>query len=462
MRQILILLLMCNLYLVADCFTNIPDTDEICIAKNNGWVNGKSNEADFGANEFLNRAGSAKILFKFYGKLDEEPKTCFNDVLKSDWFSSYVCPLSKTPIINVENKDEFNPADKVTFAEASKMALTSLGYVKMGIPWYKPYTDVIITLDSGYFGKFSHSKAITRREFIHMLMVLNFAKENPFFLTKKIMKKGHPSNDIGEAINKFSCINSYSRVKDRKFCTQRFEKQELAMVYTNDNEIDFVVPYVPLFNEFFTSRSTRQSSIIPSKPNDSLYTQEKLFQKESCNNLNGDNAEGCHILSVGMIDHFYKNEKIGGSEVSSYNKWLKDNGQSVGCGLILNQGKKYMKISGTPSKIINQSFTINGNHITSMQTVLNNIDKVQFYIKTRRPILLQYQYVGTISSNTHAIVIVGKDSLGNYIVQDPYFNRLDNGRITMFLTLEEAIANQTRERGTTNIIFTKVVFYHND
>ena len=467
MKQVFILLLIANVYLIAGCFTDVPnDNDEICSAVKQKWIKGYE-DGSFKPNNKINRAESAKLLFKFYEKLQESQSTCFSDVRANDWFSGFVCPLTiKTPIINGRNDGKFHPADNVTFAEASKMALTSLGYVKMGIPWYKPYTDVIITLDSKYFGNFSHDRAITRREFIHILMVLNFAKENPFFLTKKIMKKVKPFNDIGEAIDiKPICVTSSStlgkRVKERKFCFQRFKKQELAIVYNDDNRIDFVVPYVPLFNEFFTSRSTKQSSIIPSKANDSLYTQEKLFQKESCNNLNGDNAEGCHILSVGMIDHFYKNERVGGSEISDYNKWLKDNGQSVGCGLILRDNKKYMKISGTGEIKIEVTFSIGDNHIDSMQTVLNGIPKLQSYIKTRRPVLLQYTYEGS-SNNTHAIVIVGKDSSGNYIVQDPYFNRLDNGRITMFLTLEEAIANQTRERETTKITFTKVVFYHND
>lgn len=415
----------------------------------------------------------AEYKNEIYNK-DADTVTCFPDVSKSDWAYEYICYSKKEGFVIGYPSGKFHPGEKITYDEASKIILKTLSggkecWKSNTSDWwihYVSYMNEIIKFDV------IRSKKVEREFFAHMLRnameVIDGikscepVKDNDFDDYIGIMKTTRPYNDIGKPIDEIRCNerNMNIRVKDRKICTRRFEKGELAIVYNDDGKIDFAVPYVPLFNEYFGSGNT--CSIMP-YDTDQYYTSEPLFQKDACNGMTlcGNRAKGCHILSVGMIDYYYNNERINGGEVNDYNKWLRDNGQSDGCGLILPANKKYMNLSNQGNQSILKTFEVrNSDYISQMQKKLNGNSKLQSYVKTRRPVLLQYKYKGPVDNNTHAIVLVGKDVSGNYIVQDPYFNRLSNGRATMFLTLQEAIENHKRERDTTDITFTKLIFYY--
>ena len=166
-----------NIAVSNSCFTDVDSSTvigkKICDAKEKGWIAGHG-DGKFKPNDSLNRAESAKILAKYKG-IEENRQNCFSDVKENDWFSAYVCPLSKTPIIDKKKDGLFHPADNVTFAEASKMALSPIVNInsRRG-EWYKVYTEKIFSIDDHLFDKYSNDvhSPIKRKDFIRLVLLI--------------------------------------------------------------------------------------------------------------------------------------------------------------------------------------------------------------------------------------------------------------------------------------------------
>jgi len=478
---------------------------EIINACKNKWAEGYSS-CEFGFDTKLNRAEFSKMLVEFNNfRKKEYSKKCFPDVKIGEWYSNYICTLEEKGIVEGYPDGYFHPSNDVNFAEASKMILISLGYEKSDSdPWYEKYTDFFIRLNSRYFKSFEGNEdlSIKREDMIHMITLLDQYDVSEFDTYYKAMidiepyhktmskKTGKtPANDIGGSVGEIECGKYNNRVQERKICSQRFEKGELAIVYNKSmDKIDFVVPFVPLFSEYFGGGSNNTCPIYPSI-GETHYNPEPLFGDEMCEGtegkgrLCGNSPEGCAILAVGMMDYYYSNKRISATEINHYNNtWLPENKQNDGCKLKFRKNKKYMLLSNTnhPNPKLNGQIDIGKtfsnirddkdklyeSKLVEMENSLNNIGKLQDYIATGRPVILQYKYDGIDDHNTHTIVIVGKNIIsGNYIVQDPYFNVLLNDssypeRTTMFLTLKEAIDIHLSRRDTTDITFKKLVFYY--
>lgn len=90
-----------------------------------GYADGK-----FRPNTKINRAEMSKILAEAY--LEESEfisESCFDDVLKEDWFSKYVCALKRKGHVSGDDyTNNFRPGDGLNFAESMKMIVEVLEF----------------------------------------------------------------------------------------------------------------------------------------------------------------------------------------------------------------------------------------------------------------------------------------------------------------------------------------------
>ncbi len=138
---------------------------EILVASNNGWISCKDN---FSPSKNTNRIEALKMALLAGGhNVPDSTEQCFDDVSTDSWQNKYACYGLKNGLFLVD-RDNFNPADDINFAEASKLILRSMtneSYDETSNPWYKKYIDKM----SLYEFNDNESSNLHRDYFIHIL-----------------------------------------------------------------------------------------------------------------------------------------------------------------------------------------------------------------------------------------------------------------------------------------------------
>lgn len=109
--------------------SNFTNKNAIDFLSNDGIVEGYQ-DGTFRSDKSINRAEFSKILAEAYLPKEElVSETCFDDVLREDWFSKYVCALKRKGFISGDSgKSTFRPADPVNFVESLKMVTEVLEF----------------------------------------------------------------------------------------------------------------------------------------------------------------------------------------------------------------------------------------------------------------------------------------------------------------------------------------------
>ncbi|MBI5754259.1 beta-propeller domain-containing protein, partial [Candidatus Peregrinibacteria bacterium] len=84
----------------------------------------------------INRAEFLKIVMEAAGK-KPEGKNCYGDV-RDAWYSGYICAATKLGLVKGYNIDEFKPEQQISFVEAAKIIVNTLG---VDVPDVGPQTD---------------------------------------------------------------------------------------------------------------------------------------------------------------------------------------------------------------------------------------------------------------------------------------------------------------------------------
>ncbi len=93
-----------------------------------GFINGY-NEYEFCPENNVTRAEFAKLNAGILGlSVSGRAERVFNDVLSDYWAAAPIASLYRMGVINGDEKGNFNPEANVTYAEAEKMLVVSLGY----------------------------------------------------------------------------------------------------------------------------------------------------------------------------------------------------------------------------------------------------------------------------------------------------------------------------------------------
>lgn len=109
----------------ADCKGTIFEAD-VSMLKNLGFVNGY-NEYEYKPYNNVTRAEFAKIISVILNT-GVAAENVFKDVTKEHWAYGYLAALYRQGIINGDENSCFNPESNVTYTEAAKMLVCSLGY----------------------------------------------------------------------------------------------------------------------------------------------------------------------------------------------------------------------------------------------------------------------------------------------------------------------------------------------
>lgn len=109
----------------ADCEGTVFKAD-VSKLKNLGFVNGY-NEYEYKPYNNVTRAEFAKIISVILNTGSAE-ENVFKDVKKEHWVYGYLASLYRQGIINGDENGCFNPESNVTYTEAAKMLVCSLGY----------------------------------------------------------------------------------------------------------------------------------------------------------------------------------------------------------------------------------------------------------------------------------------------------------------------------------------------
>ena len=105
-------------------------------------------DGTFGAGNPVTRAEMAAVMCRMIKKDSVYGAwgSIFCDVDASHWALKYIFIASKEGIINGDGTGNFRPADSVTYEEALKMVVCTLGYGKNVVPntddWSKPYLEI--------------------------------------------------------------------------------------------------------------------------------------------------------------------------------------------------------------------------------------------------------------------------------------------------------------------------------
>lgn len=122
--------------------------DAIDYVKNQGIVGGYP-DGSYQPERSINRAEFTKIVIEAQYEaeviddcLSTIEKELFSDVDKEQWFSKYVCMAYVRGIIEGYPDGTFRPAQNISFVEAAKIIISTLGYsVGSDAVWYKPFVE---------------------------------------------------------------------------------------------------------------------------------------------------------------------------------------------------------------------------------------------------------------------------------------------------------------------------------
>lgn len=135
---------------VSSQYTDAPfsrrDAAGISVLTNLGAVSGNP-DGTFAPDRTLNRAEFLKMVLlsdRDIVVIDDDSDSCFPDVLRTDWFSKYVCLAKVRGMIGGYPDGFFRPSNVVNYAEAVKIMSGLYGHVAPFAakePWYMQYVE---------------------------------------------------------------------------------------------------------------------------------------------------------------------------------------------------------------------------------------------------------------------------------------------------------------------------------
>lgn len=107
-------------------------------------------DGSFGATKNITRAEMAAIICRMMGKENvansSKGKTPFDDVVDTHWASGYINVAAENKIINGDGNGKFRPEDSVSYEEAVKMVVCSIGLADNVVvdknDWSKGYLEI--------------------------------------------------------------------------------------------------------------------------------------------------------------------------------------------------------------------------------------------------------------------------------------------------------------------------------
>jgi len=166
----------------------------------------------FGPTRIINRAEFLKIAMLASGMpAFSTGQNCFPDVLRSDWFSTYVCAAKDKNIVRGLDDGHFHPEYTVTYGEALKMLTLLFGYDVMSYSghWAEPYyraaaehrVDLPITIDLDH--------PLTRGQAARLAAAF-FAHENGQLTALRMAEAGIYGSSSSSVRSSSSSVNSSS------------------------------------------------------------------------------------------------------------------------------------------------------------------------------------------------------------------------------------------------------------
>lgn len=129
-------------------------------------------DGTFKPDNTLNRAELLKIviLAKYLEPTSDFSKKCFKDISSDSWYAPYVCFAKENNIIKGYSNGTFKPDQEISYSEALKITLETMGYSPSETtdPWYKTYLDEAATMGVGLDLDFFHK--ITRGEMAQLIV----------------------------------------------------------------------------------------------------------------------------------------------------------------------------------------------------------------------------------------------------------------------------------------------------
>ena len=127
----------------SDVSSGHDNYDAIMYVQENEIVGGYE-DGTFRPDDPINRAELLKILVlarKGSEVDDSYASKCFSDITPTSWYAKYVCYGSGEGYVDGYPDGTFDPTGYVTFSEAAKMIVVTMGYLVYPDvdPWYEPY-----------------------------------------------------------------------------------------------------------------------------------------------------------------------------------------------------------------------------------------------------------------------------------------------------------------------------------
>lgn len=277
----------------------------------------------------INRAEFTKIIVE--AKLGKNPTEsaadCFPDVLKSDWFASYVCYAKSQNYIKGYPDGYFKPSVNINLAEAAKI-LVNVFEIKRtnsdsGIEWYSIYIEALdenkyIPQTFGYIGQF-----VNRGEMAEMIWrIINKKSDQNSVSASSLETPCQPMGDnlpSGIDISKVrsTWLSWYNGVR----------QQEGLHAYTHNDQLARTA-YV--WSEKFKAEKATEMS-HKRNPGDAYYDYNKI--KAWFKNLGLEFKSGLFTENTGWGVPYYCNESDCTDELISaiknvFDFYMAEKGQS--------------------------------------------------------------------------------------------------------------------------------------
>jgi len=126
-------------------------------------------DGTFKPNQKINRAEFTKIIMEAAFPGISKGSDCFPDVLK-EWFAKYICEAKLKNIIGGYPDGTFRPDQDISFVEAAKIIVLTLGYeVGADDVWFKPFVDALAERNAIPLSITDFNQYITRGEMAEMI-----------------------------------------------------------------------------------------------------------------------------------------------------------------------------------------------------------------------------------------------------------------------------------------------------
>lgn len=155
-----------------------PNFEAISFLQENGVIKDDPTK-DFRPEKLISRAEFFALLFPTFFYDEPKGKNCFRDV-KKQWFAKYICQAKTWNILQGSKKDSFQPHQPISFFEAAKIIVNSLGVTTS--PPLEAY--ILAAKRAIPLTITSFNKKLTRGETAEILYRVRMNKNDPRFVTR--------------------------------------------------------------------------------------------------------------------------------------------------------------------------------------------------------------------------------------------------------------------------------------